>query len=195
MIDEFIDNTNKLIMWCDKIWTGQEPCNIGFKFGDVGKGWCQDFLKRNGEKIVTRRGEKFAVDRLDWTTSKKIEQMNDIITDEMVVANVGEKLIIPIYCHNEGNEVKNVENSFCKMKNWHSAQLSKLCTICKWDRMQYQSEEGQAHCWHQIHHKERNISTKNIFYFCKMLHCPFLPCSWWQASVLSHDFSVKTTIS
>ena len=39
--------------------------NIGFKFGKVGKGWWQGFLKRNGEKIVTKMGKKFVSDRLD----------------------------------------------------------------------------------------------------------------------------------
>ena len=53
-------------------------------------------LKRNGDKIVTKRGEKFAIDKLDWTILKNIEQMYDIIYNEMVAAKVGEKLIIPI---------------------------------------------------------------------------------------------------
>ncbi len=36
-----------------------------YTYGEVGKGWWQGFLKRNGYCIVTQRGEKFAVDRLD----------------------------------------------------------------------------------------------------------------------------------
>ena len=49
--------------------------NDGFKYGKVGKGWWQHFLMRNGNKIVTKMGEKYAADRSDWTILKNIEQM------------------------------------------------------------------------------------------------------------------------
>ena len=39
--------------------------NYGFKYGEVGKGWWQGFLKKNVDKIVTMWGEKFATNRLD----------------------------------------------------------------------------------------------------------------------------------
>ncbi len=43
-----------------------------FSYGEVGKGLWRGFLKCNGHRIVTQRGEKFAVDRLDWTTFNNI---------------------------------------------------------------------------------------------------------------------------
>ena len=42
--------------------------------------------------------------------------MYNIIYDEMMAAKVGEELIIPIYCNNEKNEVKNVEDALCMTK-------------------------------------------------------------------------------
>ena len=74
-------------------------------------------MNRNIDKIVTRKGEKFAVERLDWTTLKNIKQMYDIIYDEMVATKVGEKVMTPIYCDNEGNKVEKVEDALCKTKN------------------------------------------------------------------------------
>ena len=43
-------------------------CNEGFKYGDNEKGWWKGFKKRHGDKMVTSRGEKFAINRSDWTT-------------------------------------------------------------------------------------------------------------------------------
>ena len=42
--------------------------------------------------------------------------MYGINHDEMVAPKVGEKLIIPLYCDKEGNEVKNVEDVFCMIE-------------------------------------------------------------------------------
>ena len=67
-----------------------------------------------GDRIVTKRREKFAVDRLDWTTFENIEQMYNIIYNKMITTNVAEKLPHPIYYDREGNEVENVEEAFCK---------------------------------------------------------------------------------
>ena len=63
-----------------------------------------------------KRNEKLALNRLNWKILKITEQMYDINYDEMVAAKVGGKLMIPIYCDNEGNKVKNIEDAFCKTK-------------------------------------------------------------------------------
>ena len=115
LINSLIKQTN---LQCDviKFQQSKKLGNDGFNFGEVGKGWWQGFLKRHGDKIITKKGEKFTIDRLNQITLKNIEQMYDIIYDEMVVANVVKKLPNPIYCHYEGNEVENVEDAFCKTK-------------------------------------------------------------------------------
>ena len=73
-------------------------------------------LEEKWNKSLTMKEENFAMYRLDWTTLKNIDQMYDIIYDEMVVAKVAEKLIIPIDSDNKRNEVKNVVDAFCKSK-------------------------------------------------------------------------------
>mmetsp|Transcript_31728 Transcript_31728/g.67253 ORF Transcript_31728/g.67253 Transcript_31728/m.67253 type:complete len:115 (+) Transcript_31728:309-653(+) len=65
------------------------------EYGRVGKGWWRGFLRRNGHRIVTQRGEKFAVHRSDWTTFDNIKQMYDVIYDEMVDAKIAEKIDSP----------------------------------------------------------------------------------------------------
>jgi hypothetical protein len=58
------------------------------KNGKVTRGWWRGFLRRHGHKIVTKRGEKFATNRHDWTTLSNIQQMYEVIYDEFVDANV-----------------------------------------------------------------------------------------------------------
>ena len=48
-------------------------------------------MKINGDKIVTKKEEKFALDKSDWTTLKNIQPMFDMIYNEMVAAKDGEK--------------------------------------------------------------------------------------------------------
>ena len=73
-----------------------------------------NFLKRHRDKIVTKRGEKFAVDRSNWMILSNIEQMYNIVYDEMVAAGVAERLESPVYCDKGGNEVDHVDEAFCK---------------------------------------------------------------------------------
>ncbi len=49
-------------------------------------------MRRNGHWIVTQRGEKFAIDRSEWTTLGNIALMYDNIYNGMVGAGVAEKL-------------------------------------------------------------------------------------------------------
>ncbi len=76
-----------------------------FEYGEIGKGWWRGFLRRNGHRIVTQRGEKFAVDRSNWTTLDNISQMYDIIYDEMIDAKIAKKMEVQIFMDQYGNEV------------------------------------------------------------------------------------------
>ena len=103
-------------------------------------------MKRNGDKIVTKRGEKFAVDRLDWRTLKNIKQMYDIIFDEIVAAKAGGKLMIPIYCDDEGNKGENIEDAFCKTKKIVTVLIYPNYILFADERVLYQSQEEWTHC-------------------------------------------------
>jgi hypothetical protein len=77
----------------------------GFQYGTLTQGWWYGFLKRNAFRIVTKRGEKFACMRSNWTTYENIAQMYDVIYDEMVDAGVAVYLEVKIFTDREGNVV------------------------------------------------------------------------------------------
>jgi hypothetical protein len=55
------------------------------------------FLRRHKDRLVTKRGKKFALSRSDWTTLPNIKQMYEVIYNEMVDANVAVTLQNPIF--------------------------------------------------------------------------------------------------
>ena len=58
----------------------------------VGRGWWNGFRRRYGDHIVTKRGEKFEINRNDWYKEVYIRQMYDVIYDNMVDAGVSRTL-------------------------------------------------------------------------------------------------------
>ncbi len=73
--------------------------------GKVTTGWWRGFLKRHGNEIVTKRGDKFALNRHDWTTFENIQQMYDVIYDELVNVQVAFALSEPIFTDMHANVV------------------------------------------------------------------------------------------
>jgi hypothetical protein len=71
----------------------------------VGKGWWSGFLRRNGHRIVTKRGQKFESNRADWCKEVYIRQMYDVIYDNMVEAGIAEKLAQPVFMDANGDVV------------------------------------------------------------------------------------------
>ena len=86
--------------------------NLGsnsFQYGLVTKAWWRGFLKRHEHEIVTKRGEKFALNRSEWTTLPNIKQMYDVIFDEMLDAGVAVSLLTPMFTDFYGNPVNESE--------------------------------------------------------------------------------------
>ena len=79
------------------------------QLGTVGKNWWRGFKKRHAGLIVSKKGEKFALNRADWTKLSNIKQMYEYIYDEMVNANIASPQDNPIYLDREGNEVEESE--------------------------------------------------------------------------------------
>ena len=48
-------------------------------FGRVGKNWWRGFKKRHAHQIVSKKGEKFALNQADWTKLSNIKQMYEYI--------------------------------------------------------------------------------------------------------------------
>ena len=59
---------------------------------ELGNGYYYGFLKRNGHALVSKRGEKFAANRSDWSTYEDFARIYDGVYDEMVAAGVAKRL-------------------------------------------------------------------------------------------------------
>lgn len=80
-----------------------------FQYGTLSRKWWKGFLRRNSDQIVTRRGEKFACSRADWTKRSNLEQMFNVVYDEMVDAGIAIHLQTPVFTDCDGNEVDESE--------------------------------------------------------------------------------------
>ncbi len=84
-MNDMIENTSikqKLIEFHQSRRLGSDD----FEKGKVTMGCCRGFLRQNEDKLVTKRGEKFALSRSDWTTLHNVRQMYEVIYNEMVDA-------------------------------------------------------------------------------------------------------------
>ena len=82
--------------------------------GQVGYGYWQRFRKRNEDKLVSKRGQKYELDRQSWTTYANFQSMYSHVEDEMVDADVVEKLPEPSWLDMEGNIIDKGESYGCK---------------------------------------------------------------------------------
>ena len=65
---------------------------------------------------MTKRGERFASSRCDWTTHENIANAYDAIYYEMVEAGVAIKLDVPVYSDREGNPCEEHEKLMVLLK-------------------------------------------------------------------------------
>jgi hypothetical protein len=90
----------------------QEERQLGdesFQRGTVTTGWWRGFKSRYRHRLTTKRGERFACNRADWTKLRNIVQMYDVIYDELVDAGVAIKLDSPVFTDRNGKEVSKNE--------------------------------------------------------------------------------------
>ena len=93
----------------DELRRFQEVRRLGsedFESGTVTTGWWRGFKTRYRHRVVTKRGERFACNRAEWTKRKNIAQMYDVIYDEMVDAGVTKVLDTLVYTDMTGKEVE-----------------------------------------------------------------------------------------
>ena len=86
-------------------------------FGCIDKNWWPGFKKRHASQIASKKGEKFASSRADWTKLSNIKQMYEYIFNEMIQANIVTPRANPVYLDREGNELGESE-SFGLLKKW-----------------------------------------------------------------------------
>ena len=78
-------------------------------YGLIGRNWWQGFKKRHASRLVSKKGEKFASNRADWTKLSNIKQMCEYIYEEMIDALIASPREKPVYTDREGYEVKESE--------------------------------------------------------------------------------------
>ena len=83
--------------------------------GSVGKGYWRSFLKRNAQKIVSKRGQKYELDRQNCTTYANFVDMYDQCIAQMVRAGVAKKRATPVWLNSDGKECCESEAFGCKM--------------------------------------------------------------------------------
>ena len=66
-------------------------------------------MRRNHHRLVTKRGERFACNRAQWTTVRNIKQMYDVIYDELVDAGIAIYREKHVFTDKEGTEVDESE--------------------------------------------------------------------------------------
>jgi len=71
----------------------------------LGPGYWKGFLKRNKHRLVSKKGQKYALDRKDWSTYRNMYKMYNEIYAEMTEAGVAVELEEPIWVDKDGNEV------------------------------------------------------------------------------------------
>ena len=110
LVNSLIDKQpiqQKLIAWKKK-FSSNDTGTVGYKY------W-NGFMKRNKYRLVSRRGQKYSLDRQNWTTYHNFSDMYEHTYEEMVSSGVAEKLTNPIWLDKEGNECDEDESFGCKV--------------------------------------------------------------------------------
>ena len=96
-------------------------------YGYVGTGYWNAFMKRQGHQIMSSRGQKYELDRQNWTTYRNFKHMYKHVIDEMVHAGIAKKLEVPIWMDRYGNECSQDEALGCKVT--HHITRPDMCVM------------------------------------------------------------------
>jgi hypothetical protein len=105
LINDLIDGTvhqRRLIEWKKKQGIQQSPEN----FGRIGTAYWYAFLSRHHDRIRTKKGRKFELDRSKWTKYRNFSRMYDDVEEELVNAGLAVSLENPTWMDAKGNEVE-----------------------------------------------------------------------------------------
>ena len=110
LVNSIIDGTkvqNELKKWKEK--------NTPNCVATVGKGYWRSFLKRHKNQIVSKRGQKYELNRQNWTTYANFTNMYNHAIDAMVDAGLAIKLDEPVWMDRSGYVCSEEDAFGCKV--------------------------------------------------------------------------------
>ena len=128
--------------------------------GQVGYNFWLNFKKRNADKIVKRKGEKFELERFNWTTYHNFAKMYKHFGNEMEYAMVAKTLPGSVWMDSNGNTVNNKKGSFsCKVVHTVSHPII-ILYIDEIGSDTSQKRDGAVGCWGVVVCMPRWYKTK-----------------------------------
>ena len=67
-------------------------------------GYFKGFKKRNAHRTVSKLGQKYEMDRDNWTTYRNFSNIYDHVIEEICDTGVAEKLDSPMWMDGDGKE-------------------------------------------------------------------------------------------
>ena len=95
-----------------EIWKEKYSNNTS---GSVGQSYWRAFLKRNAHKIISKRGQKYELDRQNWTTYANFVDMYNQCIEQMVRAGVAKKRMEPAWMDEKGQVCDESQAYGCKV--------------------------------------------------------------------------------
>ena len=95
--------------------------------GTVGRGYWNGFMRRNGDQIVSRRGQKYELDRASWTTYRNFKDMYVHNYAQMEVAGVAKLLGTPQWQDKDGDICDEANAYGCKVT--HEITHPEYCVV------------------------------------------------------------------
>ena len=115
LINSLIENTDhqkKLISWKKKhSYFGCEE-----DLGKIGLGYFNLFMKRHADKLTSKRGHKYELDRSNWTTYQNFKQMYNNICDALLDCKIAVLFDQSVWMNKEGQSVSRDDNDRIGMK-------------------------------------------------------------------------------
>ena len=120
LINNLISGTeyeDRLVQWKKKYTLNALPT--------VSRGYWYKFMKRNQHRIVSKRGQKYELDRQNWTTYANFADMYKHCAVEMEHAGVAQRLEEPVWMTRDGVQC-NVDDAYgCKVT--HAIIRPEMC--------------------------------------------------------------------
>ena len=95
--------------------------------GTVVKKYWGNFMRRHGDIIRSKRGQKYSLDRSNWSTYANFKDMYDHNIEEMEEAGVAKRRDIPVWMDRTGNVCDESEAVGCKVT--HDLIHPEMCVV------------------------------------------------------------------